>query len=335
MTSNKPPRMPPPGVPPLPSIPTPEVTRAPESSSPQAEDPAPRQPLPAAIVVTDGAAPIWKDPAPLAPPPEVKRDPDRTGRFIIVDMYPYNFDGKPNMPALARRDPGADHEYVGAILKASEGSHDLHLKAGATPYQTLSEWLIAQAAAFKLAGGDRYGDDWFLGFYHFLRFYENGATQGTLYVKTVEKTGGWDRGTIRPIVDVELGGISNPNHHASAQQVIDCACAFVERVKQLSGIDVIRYGRGALRDLKITHTFGTVGDWNASYTTKMHTTGLIPPGTLKGIHLWQYSDGNEGGPPGYPRRKEGFGKCDHSVFIDGADVPNLPRLRETLLARQG
>ena len=61
---------------------------------------------------------------------------------------------------------------------------------------------------------------------------------------------------IVPIVDVERGGERNPNQRATAQQVIDCTSAWVNKVKETTGPPVCLYGRGAMRDLSITSKMG-------------------------------------------------------------------------------
>ena len=97
----------------------------------------------------------------------------------------------------------------------------------------------------KDVGGDRYGQTWFRGAYHFLKFNKDGQAQADFYLKTINDAGGFDVGDILPIVDVELGGETNSNQKASAQQIIDCTSAWAERVKKETDQQVMLYGNGA------------------------------------------------------------------------------------------
>jgi GH25 family lysozyme M1 (1,4-beta-N-acetylmuramidase) len=256
------------------------------------------------------------------------KDPDRAGRFLIVDVYPYDLAGKPNWPALVAASD-ATNEYVGAILKATEGTTDIILKNN--PYPSLSSWFRAQWKAERDAGGDRYGIDWFRGAYHFLKFNQDPGKQAEFYVRTIAAAGGFEHGDISPIVDVELGSATNSNQNATTQQIIDCTSAFAARTRQLTGRKIVLYGRGAMRDKGIASKMGCDVVWNPSYTSKMVTNGLIPPWTIDDLALWQYTDGEVDALPGYPIRVPGFGAVDLSVYIDGALKPTLATLRARLL----
>jgi hypothetical protein len=337
-SSPKPPSGTPPGVPPLP--------KETSAQSPQAEDPAQEQPSrteqggPAALeAVTPAPNPhattiqlgSQARPAASSPQPaqDAAKDPDRAGRFLIVDVYALDLGGKPNWPALAAASDGTN-EYVGAILKATEGLAPIQL-GNDSPHATSFDWFAAQWHALRAAGGDRYGVDWFRGAYHFLKFNQSGAKQADFYVKTVESVGGWDAGDIVPIVDVELGSVSNTNHDAVASVIIDCTSAFAERVKQTTGKRIMLYGRGAMRDKGIVSKMGCDVCWNPSYTAQMVTNGIVPPFSLADIALWQYSGDGDGVLAGYPLKVPGFGRTDLSVYVDGAAKPTLATLRSRLL----
>lgn len=237
---------------------------------------------------------------------------------MIVDVYPLDLGGEPKWPVLAAASDDTT-EYVGAILKATEG----------TNYDY--DWFTKNWPLVRSIGGERYGVDWFRGAYHFLRFAQSGPAQADFYLKTIDKAGGWGKGDILPIVDVELGGPSSSNYHATAQQIIDCTSAFVARVKAVAGRKVILYGRGAMRDKNIASKMGCDVVWNPSYTTTMITNGLVPTWKLDEIAIWQYSGDGEGSLPNYPRSIPGFGKPDLSVYVDGANKPSLATLRARLL----
>lgn len=253
---------------------------------------------------------------------------DRTGRFLLVDVYAYDLGGNPKWEALAKASD-AKNQYVGAVLKITEGTSTIELKN--SPYKTSMEWLRRHWPLVKAAGGDRYGVDWFRGGYHFLKFNRDPIAQANFYVGTIDAVGGFEHGDLLPIVDVELGKPTNSNFNATAQQIIDCTSVFAERVRTLTGRRVILYGRGAMRDKGIVNKMSCDVAWNPSYTTKMVTNGLVPPWSTAEIALWQYTDGEAGSLPDYPHEVPGFGKVDLSVFIDGVNKPQLAKLRKALL----
>lgn len=333
-SSSSRPKTPPPGVPAIRNQEAPTSEAQAPNSSPVGDSPVgePLATIAAALPASDSQA------TPLPPPPEVKaepptkKDPNRRGRFLLVDLYPYDLGGKPNYNGLATASDDVNN-FVGAVFKASEGTTDIQLQN--VPYKTLSEWLAAQVPAFREAGGDRLGVDWFFGFYHFVKFNQDGRRQGAFYSQQILKVCGDRVGMIRPWIDVELGSISNSNHHATAQQVVDVTSACVEEVRRQLGCDPICYGRGAMRDLKIQSIFGCRGSVNPSYTTTMQTSGLIPPLKLTDIIGWQYTDGMDGSLADHPKRVPGFGRCDITVAIQGDDEPKLDVMREQWLASPG
>jgi GH25 family lysozyme M1 (1,4-beta-N-acetylmuramidase) len=138
-------------------------------------------------------------------------------RNLLVDVFSGDLGGKPNWKAVV-----AAPSFVGGILKATEG----------TKFDV--RWFQKNWPEVKSIGGDRYGETWFRGAYHFLKFNQDGRAQADFYLKTVTDAGGFDVGDIVPIVDVELGNDGktpnaagklsprNTNWDASPQQIIDC-----------------------------------------------------------------------------------------------------------------
>jgi len=236
--------------------------------------------------------------------------------YLFVDLYPLDLGPKPPWSVLAKTE-----HYLGAIIKAMEG----------TGYRDRG-WFQANWPLLQDAGGDRYGETWFRGAYHFLRFASSGADQADAYLQAVEDAGGWEDGDILPIVDVELGGEKNPNRKASAQQIIDCTTEWAERVKDETGRRVMLYGRGAMRDKEITDHMGCDAVWNPAYTSTMVRNGL-QSWDLMDIVLWQYCGDGNAAFPKLPHNVPGFGhgKVDISVYIQGADKPDLDSLRQRLL----
>ena len=211
---------------------------------------------------------------------------------------------------------------AGVILKASEG----------TSYAP--SWFAQNWQAMGVAAGTRLGSSWLRGAYHFLRFPGDGAAQADFYLTAVERAGGFVRGDIWPIVDVERGG---GNASASAQQTIDTTAAFADRVKRRRGGKVILYGRGAMRDLGIATKMGCDYVWNPGYTATMPMNGLSA-WSPSDIVLWQYSGtdgkGNVSGSTqhGLPLTIPNFGTgVDMSVYLEGGEVgTSLAAMRRRL-----
>jgi hypothetical protein len=234
--------------------------------------------------------------------------------YLFADQYSGDSGMHPPWENLVARP-----DFYGAIIKAWEG-----------PAFNDGGWFTANWPAVRDAGGDRYGSSWFRGAYLFLKFNTSGATQADAYLAAIDAAGGWGEGDIMPIVDVELGGETNSNRAASAQQVIDCVTECADRLRECTNRRIMLYGRGAMRDLQITDRMGCDLVWNPSYTQTMHKAGL-EGFDLEEIALWQYCGDNEGYLANYPSHVDGFPKIDISVFIKGNSSPTLDDVRAALL----
>jgi len=229
-------------------------------------------------------------------------------RHLIVDVYEGDLHGKPDWPVLVRQP-----EFVGAIIKATEGT-------GYGP-----EWFTRNWRALRDVAPDRYGDTWFRGAYHFLKFNIDGVEQADFYLSRINAAGGFDGGDIIPVVDVELGAEGgktaagrdvprNSNWDASAQQIIDCTSAWVQRVKDETGQQVMLYGNGAMRDKGITSRMGCDWIWVPRYTSTLPRAVYERAGwDLASLALWQYCGDGVAALPDYPRSIPGFGAPDISV----------------------
>jgi GH25 family lysozyme M1 (1,4-beta-N-acetylmuramidase) len=250
--------------------------------------------------------------------------------YLFVDLFSGD-DGRlvgkhPNWQVLA-----STKGYFGAILKAWDG----------TKFNDAG-WFQHHWPAVRAGGGDRYGDTWFRGTYLFLEFSQSGADQADAYLQAVDSAGGWDHGDILPIVDAEQGGEgkpamngkpavpAHPNRSATKQQVIDCVTACAYRIRERTGRRVILYGRGVMRDLGINDRMGCDLVWNPAYTSTMVRHGL-EAWTLEDVVLWQYCGDGTAAVASLPRSVPGFGSCDLSVFVKGAQPPTLQLLRDNLL----
>ncbi len=233
--------------------------------------------------------------------------------YLFVDLYSQDLNGRPNWSALAQAP-----NYVGVILKAYEG----------TKFND-GGWFTTNWPTVRDIGADRYSSSWFRGAYLFLKFNQPGADQADSYLQAIDTAAGWDRGDIVPIIDVELGSEKNSNRAASAQQVIDCTTACATRLRELTGKNIMLYGRGAMRDLSINDRMGCDIVWNPSYTESMVRNGL-DAWSLDDIVLWQYCGDGAAAIGTLPHEVPNFGKVDLSVYIQGTDKPQLSIMRQRL-----
>ncbi len=227
---------------------------------------------------------------------------------LIVDFYEY--DPAPNLNLLT-----SDAGYAGAIIKATEGL-----------YYSGKNWFPGQWRAIH--DRDGYGDTWFRGCYHFLKFNQDGAAQADYYLQTVEDSGGWDKGDLWPIVDVELGSDGNSNRSATAAQVIECTSAFAGRVASVTGRQVMLYGNGAMRDLSISDRMGCDWLWCPRYTATLPSNIYERAGwSIDQLAMWQYAGDGSGFLTNYPTSTPDGKKIDHSALVLKG---GLDRLRSLL-----
>jgi GH25 family lysozyme M1 (1,4-beta-N-acetylmuramidase) len=230
---------------------------------------------------------------------------------LLVDVYSGDVGGKPYWAGLA-----ADAGYFGAVIKATEGLY----------YPTSSgfAWFAQNWPIVKSIGGERYCLSWFRGAYHFLKFNQDGAEQADFYLACVNRAGGWAKGDLWPIVDVELGNEKNSNQQASAQQIIDCTTAWADRVRGETGRDIMLYGSGAMRDKAITSRMGCDWLWLPRYTATLPKIIYERIGwTLDRVALWQYCGDGVGFLDGYPTEVPNFGRVDISTLLLSGGVEAL------------
>jgi hypothetical protein len=182
----------------------------------------------------------------------------------------------------------------------------------------------------KAAGGERCGNTWFRGAYHFLEFAKDGRAQADWYLSVVERAGGFDpSGDFWPVVDCELGGQQTGSRTWTAQQVIDCTSAFAARCKSELGREVMLYGNGAMRDLKIKDRMGCDWLWCPRYTDVLPREIYERAGwSTSSLALWQYAGDGVGGDnvglKGYPSSAPGLGTaCDISALTITGGLPGL------------
>ena len=230
---------------------------------------------------------------------------------LFVDLYAGDM-AQPNWSKVSERP-----EFFGAILKATEGLYYF-------PTWFKTNWSLVGSDSLT---GREYGKDWFRGAYHFLKFDQDGKAQADFYLKAVDAAGGWEKGDLWPIVDVELGGEKNSNQNASAAQIIDCTSAWAEQVKAQTSRQVMLYGNGAMRDRNITDRMGCDWLWLPRYTATLPSEIYERAGwSLDQLVLWQYCGDGVAYLEGYPKEVPEFGKVDISALVLTGGIEKLRSL---------
>lgn len=193
---------------------------------------------------------------------------------LLIDLYPG--DGKFHLEQLA----SSGMPWAGAIGKATQG---LRFR-----YDNWFGWFWR-----VMHERSRYGEDWARGAYHYLEFGASGRSQADAFLSAIDKAGGWGRGDLWPVVDVERGG-QDPAQLTRAI-VEDTTAEFAGRVKEQCGRPVILYGGELVRSLGIKSRMGCELVHVARYTE------TLPPSTYEDMgfdldHLFAWQGvGVEGG----------------------------------------
>jgi GH25 family lysozyme M1 (1,4-beta-N-acetylmuramidase) len=222
--------------------------------------------------------------------------------WILIDLYRKDWGGKPPIAAMIQ--PG----FHGILLKATQG----------TKYPI--KWFLKHWPLVKLFAGERYGHSFARGAYCYLEFYTDPIKQAAYYLDVLDDAGGWDVGDICPIVDVENGKDTAPNHNADATRVIEVTTAFAHEVTRVLKRPVMLYGGSAIRDRKIKSHMGCSALWTARYGPKLPASTYEkmgwklaltdPQGWVWG---WQYAGDAPGTVAGLPFVIPGVGANDLSV----------------------
>lgn len=217
---------------------------------------------------------------------------------LLVDAYAG--DGPKDWTTLA----AAGLPWAGAWIKATQGV----TYNGGT-------WFRTNWTAVRLAGerAGRYGESWFRGCYHYLNAGLDGDAQATYYLKTVEAAGGWAKGDLWPIVDVER---ADQTVTLSRSRVIDCVSIFTDRIRKELGRSTMLYGGSWLAELGITSHMGCEWLAVARYTPTLPRMVYERIGwPLEKLVLWQYCGDGFGQLARYPREAPGCGKVDISAVV--------------------
>lgn len=248
---------------------------------------------------------------------------DPGGPYLFVDLYPLDFDDPSTRGKI--EDPPweallADPRIFGAWLKCTDG-----VRYG------YADWFVRNFQRLAALVGDRRGTSFLLGGYHYLQFAQDPVAQADFFVRTLFAAG-YSKIDMIPVMDVEFGAEHAANQSASNEQIVDCASAFAERTRQLTGRRIMLYGRGLMRDRSITSKMGCDCVCDPSYTRTLVLNGLVgklpnghdAPWQLDDVVEWQYcGDGTgENSVHRLPLRIAGHG-VDLSVAIDGARKPTL------------
>lgn len=177
---------------------------------------------------------------------------------------------------------------VEKLIAAGAPWHGVMLKITQGTYYSGGAWLEHNWPRARVAGGERYGVDWFrLGFLY-VDIGLDGAAQADYYLKRLAQVGGAGHGDLCPVIDVERGG---QHAQATKQRIIDVGAACAERLHAELGQDVICYGGELLRSTGVT-----IADLKCAYGWVARYDKELPAKQYESIgcdreHLfaWQYA----------------------------------------------
>lgn len=311
-------------------------------------------PLPPPDMGAGDAFPVPEDEIDLGPagPGKPVELPQRTGTFLLVDLYPGDLKGKPNWVELELNSRIGNCEVVGAILKATEGISYKY-----------TDWFVQNGRYLRNMWSERLGRERFMGAYHFLQLRRDGRAQAEYFVRTMEKIDmpkvGLD---IHPALDFEQGGqvgffpTDTPKDKGGryelhrlpdavkrdlVKRAMEVVTSCADRIKELTGVRPMLYGRGLQRDLGMTLArgytreqlrMGCVTSWNPAYTKEI--VSMEPYGwPIEDVALWQYGGDGVAAHPKLPKGVPNFGLVDMNVHIDGPRKTTLDSFRKALVCK--
>lgn len=224
------------------------------------------------------------------------------GEIVLHDVLLADLSSYQARPNWAEAESSV--QLSGAFLKATEGvSLDDH------------GWFASNWPLVKESAGERYGDTWFRGAYHYFIFHDDAAAQAEHFLQTVDAAGGWADGDLLPVVDVESGGANHGGWSSlPAAQIIEGVSTYASKIKTALGCQLILYGGSALRDKGIKDPMQCSYLWTAEYGASQLAPKLYQDieWTSDATALWQYTDGQSNGTL-FPSAIAGLGG-DVSVY---------------------
>lgn len=231
---------------------------------------------------------------------------------LVVDIYPHDFGGKPDIAKLV----AAGYPWCGLILKATEGTYYPHNQP-----LSVREWFAAHWLPARILPLERYGAKpgamkmgklqigerivpFFRGAYHYFRADQDPIKQAELFLSEVQAAGGWGPGDLWPMIDVESA--ENPPD-LSAAQLEDGVGLYASKVTQELGRSCMLYGNIYVWERGVkTHM-------NCGLLTTARYEETLPPAVYQRIGWdlpvppaiptawgWQYTGGTPGKLKGYP-----------------------------------
>lgn len=219
---------------------------------------------------------------------------------IFVDEYEKDKTADWNALALSGQ------PWSGAVLKVSQG---LNYNSGT--------WLMKNWPALERARVAASNLDFYRGAYHYLTIADSGQKQAEYYLGVLNAAGGFKKGDLWPIVDVETADNGNP----SSQQIIDCVSSFSDTIRRETGRKTMLYGGSFLYDHSIKSRMECAYLWIARYTATLPANVYERIGwSVDALWGWQYkSDAFQAQlktPSGitYPNDAPGCGNVDLTVL---------------------
>lgn len=220
---------------------------------------------------------------------------------LLVDLFvgdlvpPGKQIGEPDIGKLV----AAGRPWCGINLKATQGLYYPNNKS-TNPYYR-DTWLRKYWPLASSLAGDRLGDDWFVTEYHYADLAQDPVAQARWNVEVIKSVGGFPKGCIAPMVDVEDAG--NPANLGAAK-VEAWLRAYSGAQYELIGIRPILYGNNYLHENHVNFAnCGCLALVVARYASTLPATVYTGIGCpLSKLGEWQYigTEGPTPVPAGYP-----------------------------------
>ena len=165
--------------------------------------------------------------------------------------------------------------WIGYGLKVSQGD-----------WYDGGSWFQAMWPRVRIAGGDRYGQDFFRIGYHYVDYGVDPQKQADYALSTVDRAGGISYGDIGIAIDAERGG---QRVVLSKALVEDVTSKIAEIFHSATGLPSILYGGELIRGCGITSKMNCPYLWCAEYASHLDSKIYTEMGyTLAEVLWWQF-----------------------------------------------
>lgn len=200
---------------------------------------------------------------------------------LITDIYVGDLNGEPDIAKVVN----AGRPWVGICLKASEGLYYPNNQAADVAYR--NTWLAAYWNLIKWLARKRLGVDFFVQEYHYARIDQDPIKQAAFNLSVVQGVGGFYKGCLAPMVDVEDAQNPVKPGKTVVEQWIK---AYADEINRQLGIRPILYGNNYLAENNVDYQ-----KCGCLALEVAHYSSTLPPTVYQRINCplsslfgWQY-----------------------------------------------